>query len=117
MKPERWDEIERLCQSALDLTPEDRAAFLAHKCGDDLWLRQKVEQLLAFETEAEDFIESPPGDIAAEVVATSASVQPASHQPVKKPVKPAFFWMICGFGLILLGYFIFAGVQLYRLGP
>ena len=117
MKPERWDEIERLCQSALDLKPEDRAAFLAHKCGDDLWLRQKVEQLLAFETEAEDFIESPPGDIAAEVVATSASVQPACHQPVKKPVKPAFFWMICGFGLILLGYFIFAGVQLYRLGP
>lgn len=117
MKPERWDEIERLCQSALDLKPEDRAAFLAHECGDDLWLRQKVEQLLAFETEAADFIESPPGDVAAEVVATSASVQSASHQPVKKPVKPAFFWVICGFGLILLGYFIFAAVQLYRLGP
>lgn len=117
MKPERWDEIERLCQSALDLKPEDRAAFLAHECGDDLWLRQKVEQLLAFETEAEEFIESPPGDVAAEVVATSASVQSASHQPVKKPVKPAFFWVICGFGLILLGYFIFAAVQLYRLGP
>ncbi|MBI4746947.1 MAG: protein kinase [Acidobacteria bacterium] len=118
MKPERWDEIERLCQSALDLNPENRTVFLAKECGDDLWLRQKVEQLLAFESEAEDFIESPPGDVAAEVVAQPVVSSPSpGHRTSAKPAKPIFFWGICGFGIILAGYFIFAAVQLYRLGP
>jgi WD40 repeat protein/serine/threonine protein kinase len=37
----------------------ERQAYLNHACGDDVLLRQKVEQLLEVRSQAEDFLESP----------------------------------------------------------
>ena len=59
MTPERWQQIEELCQQALQLKADERSAFLAEVCGDDPALRQQIESLLAHEEEAKDFIETP----------------------------------------------------------
>ena len=50
MSPERWQQIEQLFQSALELDAAERAAFLAKVCGNDDELRQEVEALLVFQT-------------------------------------------------------------------
>ncbi len=50
MSPERWQQVEQLFQSALELSPAERAAFLAKACGDDAELKQEVEALLVFQT-------------------------------------------------------------------
>ena len=42
----RWAEIERLYHAALEHDAGERAAFLAHACGDDDALRQEVASLL-----------------------------------------------------------------------
>lgn len=47
MNPERWQRIDALLDSALDLPVGDRAAFLASACGDDAELRTEVGALLA----------------------------------------------------------------------
>jgi serine/threonine-protein kinase len=45
MQAERWKQIEDLCQAALELAPEKRAAFLAQACSDDAQLRGEVQPL------------------------------------------------------------------------
>ncbi len=50
MSPERWQQVEQVFQSALELQPAERAAFLAKACGDDAELRHEVEALLVFQT-------------------------------------------------------------------
>jgi hypothetical protein len=47
MKPERWQEIDRVFAEALEREPEERAAFLDDACGGDAELRHEVESLLA----------------------------------------------------------------------
>jgi serine/threonine-protein kinase len=47
--PERWQQVARLYQSALEQTPATRATFLAEACRDDSALRREVESLLAHE--------------------------------------------------------------------
>src|SRR5687767_1341043 len=50
MDAARWNRIEELLQSALDLEPDQRAAFLDSACGGDGELRREVESLLAEES-------------------------------------------------------------------
>ena len=69
MKPERWSQIERLYHSAAALAPEGRLAFLAEACKGDAELRREVESLLAQESQAEEFIESPAMEMAASQLA------------------------------------------------
>jgi serine/threonine protein kinase len=73
MKPERWRQIEELYHAALERAPDERADFLAESCGADQFLRQEVESLLAYDTRAEDFISSPPDELAAEMFAAETS--------------------------------------------
>ena len=65
MEPERWRQIERLYRAALEHADGERAAFLGNACGGDETLRRQVESLLAGETQAEDFLESPALEIVA----------------------------------------------------
>lgn len=62
MTPERWREIERLYQAALERSGEERAAFLTEACGNDGALRAEIESLLEYHARAGDFIERPAGD-------------------------------------------------------
>jgi serine/threonine protein kinase len=73
MDPERWQEIEQLCHSALELESNRREAFLKEACAGDEELRREVESLLAQHIEAEDFIEEPALKVAAKGMASDPS--------------------------------------------
>jgi serine/threonine-protein kinase len=45
--------------AALDLPPNERAAFLARECGDDTALRTAVDRLLAAHDQSNDFLGAP----------------------------------------------------------
>ncbi|MBI2948352.1 MAG: serine/threonine protein kinase, partial [Verrucomicrobia bacterium] len=51
---------EALFDEVLKFKPEERAAFLAGACGNDLELRRRVEELLQADLEAGDFLPSEP---------------------------------------------------------
>ena len=59
MSPERWKQIEDIFNSAIELSPDERAAFLARACGSDAALRSEVERLLGHDAAVGDFIASP----------------------------------------------------------
>jgi hypothetical protein len=66
MDPERWHRVEELCHAALQVAPEQRAGFLQDACEKDEQLRREVESLLMHESSAEEFIEAPAFEVAAD---------------------------------------------------
>jgi len=56
---DRWQQIERLYNGALERSATEREAFLAQACGDDDALRQEVRSLLGYERAADQFLERP----------------------------------------------------------
>ena len=62
---ERWATVKRLHQAALERDASQRATFLADACAGDDALRREVESLLAYDTRAECFLESPALDVTA----------------------------------------------------
>ena len=69
MNPERWQQIDRLLDAALEREPSQRNAFLAEACAGDDELRREVESLLASHEQGRSFIESPPAELASEWMA------------------------------------------------
>jgi eukaryotic-like serine/threonine-protein kinase len=69
MKPERWERVAQLHRAVLEHEPSERAAFLQQACAGDEGLRVEVESLLAYEKEAEGFIEAPALEVAAQQLA------------------------------------------------
>jgi serine/threonine-protein kinase len=69
MKPERWQQIERLYYDALEHEPAERAAFLESACGSDESLRLEVATLVAAGDRIGSFME-PPADATAEEMLT-----------------------------------------------
>jgi serine/threonine protein kinase len=65
----RWEQIEKICQSALELERSRRAGFLEEACFGDEELRREVESLLQFDG---SFIEEPALEMAAKMVAQEA---------------------------------------------
>jgi|KBSSwiStaDraftv2_1062776.scaffolds.fasta_scaffold53597_2 WD40 repeat protein/serine/threonine protein kinase len=59
MDHKRWLQMEELLQQALDLQPQQRAAFLEQAVAGDAVLLGEVEALLRREEEAGSFMESP----------------------------------------------------------
>ncbi len=70
--------IEQLVQEALEVEEKQRGEFLEQQCAGDESLRREVESLLAFAKDAENFLEAPPLEIAAEALAKEKSVLEAS---------------------------------------
>src|SRR4051794_35343349 len=56
---DRWPDIERLYNAALDLKSSDRDAYLARACGGDETLHREVRSLLDYERAADRFLERP----------------------------------------------------------
>src|SRR5215472_12728258 len=54
-----FQEAKRLYNSAIELPPSQRQAFLAEACGGDEALRKEVESLLGRQTEAQQFFDTP----------------------------------------------------------
>ena len=68
MNAERFEQIDQIFQSALDLAPNLRAEFLDAECGRDAELRAEVESLLSAHQHAGDFIEDSASDVAASLL-------------------------------------------------
>src|SRR2546423_12665691 len=66
MKPERWQQIKPVLQSALKRQPGERPAFLAAACAGDESLRKEVESLIISHEQAGGFIEEPAFEVMAE---------------------------------------------------
>lgn len=68
MEPERWQKIEQLYLSALQVEEKRRSAFLEDMC-KDAGVRREVESLLARHDQAENFLESPALELVANAFA------------------------------------------------
>ena len=66
MRPERRNQIDQILDEALQKERSQRKAFLDEACSGDTTLRQEVESLLEREAEAEDFLEAPVLEVAAQ---------------------------------------------------
>ena len=82
MKPDRWREVDDLFAAALEREPSDRTAFLEQACGSDRQLRREVEKMLAFDRQAEDFIQTDVFNVAAQLI-----TQGREKEPSKKSVS------------------------------
>jgi eukaryotic-like serine/threonine-protein kinase len=72
---DQTERVELLFAAALDLKPEERAAYLDAECGGDAELRAAVELLLAADAEAGSFLKRPPLDLpTADASSTSETV-------------------------------------------
>src|SRR3989454_8529369 len=69
MNSERSQQIDEIFQAALDLTSEQRAAYLDQACAGDHDLRAEVESLISSYEQAGSFIEQPAIEVDAFVVA------------------------------------------------
>jgi serine/threonine protein kinase len=68
---ERFTQIERLYHLAMEREPGQRAGFLNSACGGDEGLMKEVESLLAREEQADNFMEEPALEMAAQGLAHS----------------------------------------------
>ena len=55
---DRWPELDRLFERALELPPDERPGFVA-ACSDDQELRGELVRLLEVHERADDFLEDP----------------------------------------------------------
>src|SRR5690348_8620189 len=69
MDAERWNQAERLLQSALDLPPDERDEFLKRNCGGDDALERDVRALLRSSEAAGAFLSGQAIEVAARTVA------------------------------------------------
>ena len=61
---DRWQQVDKLLEEALEQEPDRRDAFLDEACNGDVALRQEVESLLSAHGKAGDFIEAPALEVA-----------------------------------------------------
>jgi len=71
MKPEQWQQIDKLFHSMLGLEPHQRGAFLAKACAGDESLREQLEALIVAHDQAGDFIERPAMEVEARALAAN----------------------------------------------
>src|SRR5262245_39143041 len=77
MTPERWQQIAQLYETALDRSPDTRAAFLAEQCGTDEDVRREVEALLA-KSNASLIVDRPLAKTAASVLGVAPRLTPGT---------------------------------------
>ena len=77
MDRERWQQVDRLLQSALQQPPGEREAFLRQACAGDEALEREVRSLLTAQQEAGSFLESPAVEVAARALASQQSQKAA----------------------------------------
>ena len=77
MTPERWQQVARVYQSAMEQEPATRDAYLTSVCGDDADLRREVESLLA-QPSAPGLIDRPLVNAAAHAFDVAANLAPGT---------------------------------------
>src|SRR6188474_3513297 len=66
---DRWNEINRLYNAAVEVEETERPAFLENACDGDQELRREVESLLAYDQQAQQLLDRPAMQMAAEKLA------------------------------------------------
>ena len=61
---EQWATVTRIYQATLDRDASERTLFIDEACAGDEALRREVQSLLAYEEEAESFMEVPAAEVA-----------------------------------------------------
>jgi eukaryotic-like serine/threonine-protein kinase len=69
MDADRWKQVDRLLQAALECPPKERDAFLRSACAGDEALEREVRSLLRAQHQAGSFLESPAIEAAALAIA------------------------------------------------
>jgi serine/threonine protein kinase/Tfp pilus assembly protein PilF len=83
VEPERWRRVEELYHSTLRVAADRRAAFLKDACCGDAKLCEEIESLLAYESSAKEFMETPAFEVAAMLMAgDEASENQADPVPI-----------------------------------
>ena len=82
MTTERWEQINRLFESARRLGARERGPYLARECAGDESLRREVESLVASHERAGGFIEEPAVNVAARQAAGRAGGPPLAGRAV-----------------------------------
>ena len=82
--PPNWDAIKSIFVEAIELDPEERDAFLARACGEDLSLRTEVESLLAAHHDERPFLNAAPVAGAAQAL-SAAFGEPDAHAALLAP--------------------------------
>jgi serine/threonine-protein kinase len=59
MNPEEWQKVRSILESALELDPKSRSAFVDSACADDENLRREVLSLLIDQEQPDHFLEGP----------------------------------------------------------
>ncbi|HKX32072.1 MAG TPA: protein kinase [Blastocatellia bacterium] len=77
---ERWQQVKQIFQAALELEPDDRAAYLAEACAGDPALLTEVESLIAAHEEAGAFLDRPAVDLTEEPAANLAGSSLGRYQ-------------------------------------
>jgi serine/threonine protein kinase len=80
LEPESQSRVEQLVQEALELAEEQRSEFLERRCAGDKHLRAEVESLLAFEKDAQSFMEASALQVAAKALAKQDSPAQAPEE-------------------------------------
>jgi len=70
----RWQLVDRLYHEAEALAPNERSAFLAEQCADDLALQHEVESLLAHRSDAPQARNAPIAAVAADALPERATL-------------------------------------------
>jgi hypothetical protein len=71
MKPDRWHDVKRLFNSAMQSAPQKRTAYLEQVCRGDESLRLEVECLMTNDPGAQVFLETPALNVAARALGVS----------------------------------------------
>jgi eukaryotic-like serine/threonine-protein kinase len=75
MKPERWQDVERIYHAAMQCDEGQRYSFLERACAADQTLRVEVESLLKYGQRPARFFEKPALEIVARTLAEDLSAQ------------------------------------------
>jgi serine/threonine protein kinase len=82
---DRWDEINRIYDAALEVSEEERPAFVERSCEGDEDLRREVESLLGYDQQAQGIFNRP----ALEVVAKGMAENQADSTEVDPSKRPS----------------------------
>ncbi len=69
MKPERWQQVRKVFEAAVERSAAERAAFLDQACAGDVDLRAEVDSLLQSHQSSGEFLEKPAYEAAAHLLA------------------------------------------------
>jgi eukaryotic-like serine/threonine-protein kinase len=91
MNPDRWNKINEVFSTWLDLSDEKRGQFLIEACGSDDQLRKEVDLLIEAYSKSETFIETPIQGEAVRAIAESMPIRnligtSISHYRIVQPI-------------------------------